>query len=183
MAKKRIKFKSRSKLPAIKPSSKIKPDDGDNIFWPDRLNHVRGIAARGLTDDEMAEVMGISPELMQSWKRYYPTFMLAIEEGRTVADAQVVEALHKNAVGFEYETDEVVRTRRGATVVTVKKKFLPDVQAQKFWLQNRAPKHWNRATPVSVSTPKGEAVRIRDETKAEIMNSILNLITPKPDSA
>lgn len=153
-----------------------------DIFWPDRLDHVKAIAMRGLTDDEMAPLMGISESLLASWKAYYPTFAKAIDEGRTTADAQVVAALHANAVGYDYETDEVVRSRRGAEVVTVKKRFLGETQAQKYWLSNRDSRHWNTTQPISVHTPKGESLRVRNESKDEVINSILNLIRPKPDN-
>lgn len=154
-----------------------------DIFWPDRLDHVKAIAMRGLTDDEMATMLGISPSLLQSWKAYYPTFAEAIDKGRTTADAQVVAALHANAIGYDYETDEVVRTRRGAEVVTVKKRFPAETQAQKYWLSNRQKEHWNAATPLHLSSPKGESLHIKSETKNDVINSILNLISPKPDNS
>jgi hypothetical protein len=134
-----------------------------------------------MTDDEMAGVMGVSAELLASWKAYYPAMSKAIEEGRMVSDAEVVAALHRNAVGYSKTTDEVVRTRRGAQVVQVDKYFPAETAAQKYWLQNRAPSHWNGAQRVSLSTPKGEAVRV--ENKSDIINSLLNMIRPQPDNA
>lgn len=162
-------IRSRAKAPEVVP---------DRIFWPDRIDHVKAIAMRGMTDDEMAAVMGVTPDLLQSWKAYYPTLAKAIDEGRTIADANVVQALYHNCVGFDYETDEVVRSRRGAEVVTVKKHVPGETQAQKYWLQNRKT-DWNGAQKMHVSTPKGEAVRV--ESKNDVINSILNMIRPQPD--
>jgi hypothetical protein len=154
-----------------------------NIFWPDHLDHVKAIAMRGLSDDEMAPMLGISPTLLESWKAYYPSFAVAIDEGRTFADAQVIQALYNNAVGFEYETDEVVRTRRGADVVTVKKRALPETQAQKFWLANRS-SYWRGEQNHAhrVGNMPGEQLGVSVETKMQVIHSILNMITPRPDN-
>jgi len=154
----------------------------EQIFWPDRIDHVKAIAMRGVTDAEMAALMGVSPTLLESWKNYYPTLSKAIEEGRTFADAQVVAALHSNAIGYERESDEVVRTRRGAEVVTIKKFYPGETAAQKYWLQNRKPLEWDRATSVHVSTPKGQSIHVKMETKNDVINSILNMIQPRPDT-
>lgn len=166
-------------------AKKKTPDNvSSQIFWPDHLDHVKSIALRGLTDDEMAIMMNISSDLLESWKIYYPTFAKAIEDGRTRADVEVVQALHKNAVGHTYETDEVVKTRTGGMVVTVSKHVPGETAAQKFWLQNRQPAHWNIPQQVSVGgRGKGDPIHVVAEHKNEVINSILNLITPKPDAA
>lgn len=166
--------------------SKIKTPDkvATQIFWPDHLDHVTAIAVRGLTDSEMAVMMNISDTLMDSWKAYYPTFAAAIEDGRTRADVEVVQALHKNAIGHDYETDEVVKTRTGGMVLTVKKHVPGETAAQKFWLQNRQPAHWNIGQNVSIGgRGKDQPLHVVAEHKNDVINSILNLITPKPDAA
>ena len=176
-------FKNRkARRPHVTVSKRKPPVSVERkIYWPDHLDHVRVIAAKGLTDDEMASFMGISETLLQSWKAYYPGLKKAIEEGRTQADADVVVALHRNAVGYEHETDEVVRTRRGAQVVTVKKYYPGETQAQKFWLQNRRKEDWNAATQLQVTGKKDSPVHVKVENKDSVINSILNLIMPRPD--
>jgi hypothetical protein len=154
-----------------------------NIYWPDRLDHVKAIAMRGLTDDEMAAMMGISPDLLASWKAYYPMFAKSIDDGRTIADANVVRALYDNAVGYDYETDEVVRTRRGAEIITVKKRFPGETTAQKYWLNNRQSHHWGDKVQVGGDrSPGAKPVAMKNETKEEIINSLLNLVRPQPDA-
>jgi hypothetical protein len=157
------------------------PTKTESVFWPDHVDEVKAIAMSGCTDDEMAALMNISENLMQSWKAYYPRFAKAIDDGRTHADARVVAALHANAVGYEYETDEVVKTRRGADVVTVRKRFLPETAAQKFWLQNRDPARWNHAAQLTVGGKKDAPIGVKVEGKLDVIHSILNLITPRPD--
>lgn len=152
------------------------------IYWPDHIDEVQAIAMTGMTDEEMAMALGVKPKLWESWKAFYPGFAEAIDRGRTKADAQVVAALHANAVGYEYEADEIVRTKRGATVLTVTKKFLPETGAQKFWLQNRKPE-WRAGQMLNIGGQRDgkPADAVQQETKAMVISSILNMIKPMPD--
>lgn len=170
-AKRREKFRDLDKPKAIEP-----------IHWPSHIDEVRAIAMTGMTNDEMAKALGVRPEQWDSWVQYYPSFAKAIDDGRTNADAEVVAALHKNAIGFEYDADEIVRTRRGAQVLTVRKKFLPETGAQKFWLQNRSAA-WRASQNINLGGQKGGTpIEVNAETKSMVIHSILNLIKPMPDN-
>lgn len=169
----------------IKAARKLRfspPVKNAPIYWPDHVDEVRAIAMTGMTDEEMAIALGVRPELWESWKQYYPSFMEAIDQGRTRADAQVVRALFNNAVGFEYDTEEVVKTRHGGEIVSVTKRSLPDTHAQKFWLQNRSPA-WRQGNNLQIGGQRDgrPADAISVETKQQVIHSILNLITPRPD--
>lgn len=174
----RISFKQAKPKPAV-------PVVTSQIYWPDRIDYVKAVAARGLSDVEMAEYLGISADLLDSWKVYYPLLNKAIEEGRSQADVEVVAALHKNAVGYDYETDEVVRGRGRADVVTVTKHVPGDTNAQKFWLMNRS-SAWRAGQQHAVglggrSDAPAIGVKVDAETKMMVIHSILNMITPRPD--
>lgn len=153
------------------------------IYWPDHIDEIKAIACTGMTDAEMAQALGLRPELLESWKQYYPLFAKAIEDGRTNADAAVVAALYKNAIGYEYEADEIVRTRKGAQILTVKKVLLGETGAQKFWLTNRKPE-WRAGQMLNVGGQRDgkPSDAVQQETKAMVIHSILNLIKPQPDN-
>lgn len=175
----------REKYPGLQAHTKNKKAKElmEDIYWPDKIDVVRAIAAQGLDDMEMAKFLGVKPELYESWKAYYPTFARAIDDGRTHPDAEVLAALYKNAVGYDYETDEVVRTRHGGEVLRVTKRFPGETQAQKFWLQNRQKPLWNAPSTVQLTGQKGAApIEIKQETKNDVINSILNMIKPRPDN-
>ena len=158
-------------------------EDPANIFWPDRIDHVKAIAMRGLSDDEMAVMMGVSDKLMESWRKFYPEFNKAIEDGRSDPDLQVLAALHKNAIGYERDTDVVVRTRRGAQIVTAKVFYPGETAAQRYWLNNRAPEHWkDRHEHAIGGNGKDKPLHIVVEKKEELINSIINMIPPRPDN-
>lgn len=170
---------------AIKAKKKARfqlPAKSEPVYWPDHVDEVKAIAMTGMSDDEMAIALGVKPDLWESWKAFYPGFAKAIDEGRSRPDAEVVAALYKNAIGFEYEEDEVVRTRKGAQVIRVQKRFLPETGAQKFWLTNRKPE-WRQGQNVNLGGQKGNPVKVQQETKAMVIHSILNLIRPQPDNS
>lgn len=157
----------------------------DYVFLPDHLDQVRAIAMHGCTDDEMAATFGIPARLLQKWKAFYPSFKEAIDKGRTLPDAMVVAALHKKAIGYSRDKDVAFPGGRGRepVVLTVTEHFEPDTPAIKYWLNNRQPDRWRDSSHVAATGGrKGDApIGMKDETKHELMSSILGLIRPKPD--
>lgn len=166
------------------------------VFLPDCLDQVRAIASRGLTDDEMAEMFGISPKLIQRWKEFYPSFREAIEKGRTKADSKVVESLWQTATGLSVSgararkrKQQVVKLKDADggeyyEIVELEEDVLPEFQAQRYWLDNRQPEHWGTKLQIGGDRSPGAkpvGIGVRDETKEEVINSILNMITPKSD--
>lgn len=160
-------------------------------FLPDLPDVVKAIAMQGCTDDEIAFSFGLDPKIIKGWRKMYGDFDKAIEEGRTIADLQVVEALHKRAVGFKRTYDVAKPVGRGdnATieVVTLEEDVIPETNSIKFWLSNRDPERWNRAARnLRIGGEKGgEPINmgVKNETKMELVSSILSLIQPKPDGA
>ena len=64
----------------------------------------------------------------------------------------------------------------------VEKHYKPDVQAIKLWLTNRQRKNWSDRKETTHSGDPDAPIGLRDETKREVMSSILALIQPKPDN-
>lgn len=154
------------------------------IHLPSAPEIVKAIAMQGVTDDELAFMMGLDPKVIKGWRKIYPDFDGALEEGRTVADLQVIEALHKKATGYDLvHTTETEGEDGEVQTVTRTKQIQPETNAIKFWLQNRAPEQWNVASHVQVTGKKGQPPidGVKPETKMELMASILSLIQPKPD--
>lgn len=58
------------------------------------------LALLGLTDAQIAPVLGIAKSTLNEWKKKFPKFSDSIRQGKTIADAQVAKSLHKSATGF-----------------------------------------------------------------------------------
>jgi hypothetical protein len=153
------------------------------LHLPSAPEIVKAIAMQGVTDDELAFMFGLPPKTIEGWRKMYDSFDSALEEGRTVADLEVVEALHKKATGYSYEKE--FSTKEGK-VRSFTQHVEPETNAIKFWLQNRTPEQWNRAAKhLQLTGKKGEPNLdgVTPESKLELMSSILSLIQPKPDGA
>ncbi len=112
---------------------------------PEGLLKIEGWARDGLTDEQIADNIGISRSTLNSWKDKYSDISDTLKRGKEVVDRQVENALLKRALGYEYtettreyipELDEMKTTKK------VTKQVAPDTTAQIFWLKNRKPDKW-----------------------------------------
>lgn len=88
-------------------------------YWltDDGLILLEGWARDGLTDEQIANNIGIVPSTFYDWKKKYPKFSDTLKKGKEVVDFEVENALLKSA-------------KEG------------NVTAQIFWLKNRKPDIW-----------------------------------------
>lgn len=106
---------------------------------PDGLLKIEGWARDGLTDEQIAEIIGINPATLYVWKQKYPEISESLKKGKEVVDRQVENALLKRALGYQY--DEIT-LENGVETKRVTKEVVPDTTAQIFWLKNRKPNQW-----------------------------------------
>ena len=106
---------------------------------PDNLTLLEAWARNGLTDEQIAEKMGISCSTLYDWKNKYSDISESLKRGKEVVDVLVENALFKRALGYEYKE---VTKEDGVTTKVVTKHMAPDTTAQIFWLKNRRPDLW-----------------------------------------
>lgn len=106
---------------------------------PDNLMLLEAWARNGLTDEQIAENMGISCSTLYDWKNKYSDISESLKRGKEVVDVLVENALFKRALGYEYKE---VTKEDGVTTKVVTKHMAPDTTAQIFWLKNRRPDLW-----------------------------------------
>lgn len=94
---------------------------------PDGLILLEGWARDGLTDEQLAEKMGIGVATLYRWKNEHREIQEALKKGKEVVDYKVENALLTAAL-------------QGNTT------------AQIFWLKNRRPDKW-RDKPLDVNGP------------------------------
>lgn len=109
------------------------------------LDEIQGWAMSGLTDEQIADNLGIAASTIYEYKKKYPEFSEALKKGKDIADAQVVNALFKTATGFTYYEDIATAT---GDVVQAQRYAKPNTTAQIFWLKNRQPDRWRDKTEV-----------------------------------
>lgn len=120
---------------------------------PDGIAKLQGWARDGLTDEQIADNIGIRRPTLYEWKKRHPDIADALKKGKEVVDRHVENALLKRALGYRYDevteepkTDVNLETGQIETVMAVTKRVTkevqPDVTAQIFWLKNRKPEQW-----------------------------------------
>lgn len=109
------------------------------------LLKIQGWARDGLTDDVIADNIGISRSTLYEWKRKYTDISDALKENKEVADRKVENALFNSAVGF---------------VGPDGKYYPPNITAMIFWLKNRKPNNWRDMKHVDANL---ESIKKLDE--------------------
>ena len=109
----------------------------------EKLLLLEGWARDGLTDEQIAENIGISVRTLYRWKKLNCQICHALKKGKEVADRQIENALFKRAAGYDYEEVKEEYQNGELTKKVVTKKHIPgDTTAQIFWLKNRRPEYW-----------------------------------------
>ena len=65
---------------------------------PDSLLLISAWARDGLTDDQIANNMGISRSTLSEWKRKFPDISDALKKSKAVVDIEVENALYQAAL-------------------------------------------------------------------------------------
>jgi hypothetical protein len=115
------------------------------------------LALLGLTNKELAVAFGVSPREICRWLEA-PDFRAAVFAGREQADGEVVRALYKKAVGYEYDED-FATVRKGQVIrTTLTKHVPPDTTACIYWLNNRTKRQdrpWTNSQKMEVTGAGG----------------------------
>lgn len=112
----------------------------------------------GKTDDQVAEIIGVSVRTLFNWKAKHPEFVQSIRESKQAADELVEASLFSRALGYSFEEEKIFCTKDGEIVRAKTIRHIPpDVKAQIFWLMNRQRDQW------SVLNPNGPADKSNKE--------------------
>jgi hypothetical protein len=136
---------------------------GKYEYWltDDGLTLLEGWARDGLTDEQIANNMGIAPCTLYDYKNKFAKISEALKKGKEVVDIEVENALLKRAMGYKY-TEQVVKD---GYMVEVEKYMHPDTTAQIFWLKNRKPAVWRDKQSIDLEGVKQVVIGGEDELK------------------
>lgn len=114
-------------MPKLKTNAAAKLGHGcATLYKPEYDQIAANLCLLGATDPQLARALNVSVRTIHNWKHAHESFMHAITKSKEIADAEVVAALFKRALGYQ-----------GA-----EKEYPPDVTACLFWLKNRQSKNW-----------------------------------------
>ncbi len=124
-------------------------------YDPEYVPMVEKMARLGLTDAQMADVLGVAMSTFSLWKTKYPDFSEANARGKPEVDDQVERSLLKRALGG-FTVKETTRDKNGDVLKTVEREVPADTTAILRWLFNRRADKWREKrdeSPVGDTTP------------------------------
>ena len=97
------------------------------------------LAAVGMTDEDMAEVLGVARSNFAEWKNKHPEFQDAVTEGKENPIRDVEDALYRLCKGYTYEEGGRKKVKH------------PDIRAIQFYLKNVVPDKWREKLDVDAN--------------------------------
>lgn len=129
---------------------------------PQVLERARLAYQIGMTDQEVAKLIGVTPTTLYNWAIKSPTFFEALKSGKALADNRVEQSLYQRALGYTYRAEKAFCHQGAIIKGHVDEHVPPDVTAQIFWLKNRQPAQWRdvRQMDVNVEERRAEVIAI-----------------------
>lgn len=106
----------------------------------------------GKTEDQVAEIVGVSRRTLCNWKGKHPELLHAVREARLAADELIEASLFSRALGYSHAEVKVFCNKDGeVTTHEVERHYPPDTLAAMFWLRNRQPERWKEKSEGDVT--------------------------------
>jgi len=131
-----------------------------------RLAEIAAWCEEGVTDAEIAKVLGISANTLSKYKVMHEELAEVMYTSCMIFNSKVAHAMGQSALGFYYfeEVQELIPTGRknpdgtlefGFQVTKRIKKFCPpSTDMQKYWSENRDPRNWKNVKHIKVDEDK-----------------------------
>lgn len=100
------------------------------------------LALLGLSEEQIAEGLGISEKTLQNWMVKKPAFGKAVRAGRLPADARMAQSLYHRGTGYSHDAVKIMQYEGEPIIVPYTEHYPPDTQAASLWLRNRQPRLW-----------------------------------------
>ncbi len=133
----------------------------------------------GRTDDQVADIIGVSVRTLHNWKGKYPSFLHALKDSKLVADGLVEASLFSRAIGFTHPEEKIFSFEGGVVRADTVKQYPPDTTAAIFWLKNRQPERWRENYQVDVN----DLAKKSDEELEARIKKLLGVEVKKPKGA
>ncbi len=158
---------------------------------PNGITRIKGWAMDGLTDDQIANNIGISRSTLNVWKKKYSDISDALKKGKEVVDREVESALYRKAIGSKETIQKAMKIKESVfneegrkvkeseKIIYVDEVVMipPDTTAQIFWLKNRKPSEWRDKRDVEHSggLNNSNTVQVKELSPEELEAKIAKL--------
>jgi len=114
------------------------------IFNEDIQEKILKMAETGLTDKQVAYIVGVTEQTINNWKLKHPAFFESLKIAKELSDLKVVNMLYRKASGGLTITEKHEGVDATGNIIdkTIVKELPPSDTAAIFWLKNRQPDKW-----------------------------------------
>ena len=112
------------------------------LYKAENAELARKFCLLGATNEDLAELFDVAVRTIDNGIATIPEFAVAVQRGRDVADADVVQSLHSRAIGYVCEAEKIFHYRGEVMKVPHTVHYPPDTTACMFWLRNRRRRDW-----------------------------------------
>lgn len=129
------------------------------------LPWIRGLARQGLTVDEIAKELEVAKKTIYNWMNEDEELLHALNEGRSLADSKIEDALFRRALGGTVkETKKIIRNdsngvQEAVRIEITEREVMPDATACIFWLKNRKPQDWRDKRDMEVMQSDDQKIK------------------------
>jgi terminase small subunit-like protein len=124
------------------------------LYRPELCTPAHKMALLGLTDAQIADLMGVPVDTFHRWKAQHRQFRQAIARGKLMADAKVAESLYHRAKGYSHKAEKIFHSvETGVVRAEYTEHYPPDTRAAMFWLKNRQSEKWRERREAGVDAP------------------------------
>jgi transcriptional regulator with XRE-family HTH domain len=118
------------------------------------------LALLGLTDAEIADVIGVTESTLNNWKQAHPEFLESLNRGKVDADADIAVSLYERAKGYSHPEEKIFCYEGEPIRVETTKHYPPDTNAASIWLYNRQRNLWKSRQHMEHSGPDGKPIEL-----------------------
>jgi hypothetical protein len=150
------------------------------VYSPRMAVIARKCCEHGMTDSEVADMLGIGLATLYRWKVEYPAFSRVFKLGKEAADDRVERSLYSRAIGYDYIAEKAAMTRHGQKTMRYRQHIPPDTAAAVWYLKNRRPDRWRDAHRLEHVTSPYDHIEDAAELRALLTKQAqaLGLIAP-----
>jgi len=173
--------------------NKDKDKDKNKVGRPTKLKDIDHkqlykLLLLGLSDEQLADFYNVTRTTLENWK-HNDKFLTTYQEGKILADTEVITALRKAAIGYSYKETREYQNSEGKTVKKeIKHKHKPpEVGAIRMYLAGRKPKIWGDKKQIEITGKGGDPIQLQtkkidfnkiDEKHLEALQELIKLTAP-----
>ena len=150
------------------------------------LKQVNRAAELGATENEIAELLGVSTETLRKYANQNGDLAEALAVGKEYADDRVEASLYKRAVGYKRVVQKIISDREGGyQIVEYEEEVPPDPKAASWWLSLRRRAEWGAnnggKTAINISGGEGSEITVSYEVVAPDRSTAAKVINQDPE--